>query len=198
VQVVTPQGVYSADRLVVSAGAYGRELLSDLDPPFTVERQVVFWFEPADPDGRYEVERFPIYLYEFATERICYGFPRLARGVKASVLHEGETVADPDRAHRTVGDEEVNTLRQALAEILPDLATAPVREASVCLFTNTPDLNFLVDYHPTHPQVLVSSPCSGHGFKFASAIGEIQAELLTEGRSRFDLAPFRLARFPTT
>lgn len=196
VRVVTPGGAYAADRLVISAGARSRGLLPDLDPPLTVERQVVFWFEPAGQDGRFEAAEFPIYLYEFARGRMCYGFPRLPRGVKAGVMHEGETVADPDQVRRTVGDEEAEPLRGALAGILPDLAGAPVREAAVCFFTNTPDRNFLVDFHPAHPQVLVSSPCSGHGFKFASALGEAQADLLTEGRARFDLAPFRLARFP--
>lgn len=64
----------------------------------------------------------------------------------------------------------------------------------VFIFTNTPDGDFLIDFHPAHPQVLLSSPCSGHGSKFASVIGEIQADLLTAGRMRFDLTPFRLAR----
>ena len=66
----------------------------------------------------------------------------------------------------------------------------------MCLFTNTPDHDFIIDFHPLHPQVLISSPCSGHGFKFASAIGELQAELLTTGNSRFDLSPFRIERWP--
>ena len=65
----------------------------------------------------------------------------------------------------------------------------------MCLFTNTPDHDFIIDFHPQHPQVLVSSPCSGHGFKFASAIGELQADLITSGRTAFDLSPFRIDRW---
>jgi glycine/D-amino acid oxidase-like deaminating enzyme len=69
-----------------------------------------------------------------------------------------------------------------------------VRESATCLFTNTPDHDFIIDFHPEHDRVLISSPCSGHGFKFASAIGELQAELVIDGRSRFALTPFRLDR----
>ena len=86
-------------------------------------------------------------------------------------------------------------MRAALRPVLPDLSAAPVLESDVCLFTNTPDHDFVIDFHPRHPQVLISSPCSGHGFKFASALGELQAALLIDGTSRFDLSPFRLGRF---
>ncbi|HET9636872.1 MAG TPA: hypothetical protein VFP26_13175, partial [Gemmatimonadaceae bacterium] len=66
-----------------------------------------------------------------------------------------------------------------------------------CIFTNTPDHDFVIDFHPAHRNVLISSPCSGHGFKFASAIGEVQADLLTKGEARFDVSPFRINRFRT-
>jgi sarcosine oxidase len=94
-----------------------------------------------------------------------------------------------------VDDGEVEPLRRVLATLVPDVARAPVRESAVCLFTNTPDLHFVIDVHPAHPRVVVSSACSGHGFKFASAIGEIQADLVTTGRARFDLGPFSATRF---
>jgi glycine/D-amino acid oxidase-like deaminating enzyme len=72
---------------------------------------------------------------------------------------------------------------------------APVRERGTCIFTNTPDHDFIIDWHPFHSNVLISSPCSGHGFKFASAIGEVQSDLLLDRRTQFDLTPFRLDRF---
>ncbi|HMI48031.1 MAG TPA: FAD-dependent oxidoreductase, partial [Gemmatimonadaceae bacterium] len=98
---------------------------------------------------------------------------------------------------RAVRDDEVKPLRAALRPVLPALADAPIRESTVCLFANTPDHDFIIDFHPRYPQVLISSPCSGHGFKFASAIGELQADLIVTGKSRFDLAPFRISRWPT-
>jgi len=197
VRIRTGAGTYTAHRLVLAAGAWNTGLARDLQLPLTVERQTVFWLQPSGSPYTYEAERFPIYAYEYKAGHICYGFPRLPRGVKASVMHSGDTARDPDSVERTVNDDEAKPLRAALRPVLPELAEAPVRDRGVCLFTNTPDHDFIIDFHPLLPQVLISSPCSGHGFKFASAIGELQADLLTTGRSRFDLSPFRIGRWPT-
>ena len=195
VRVTTPNGNYFADRLVIAGGAWSAELLRDLQLPLTVERQSVFWLEPDGDADQFDRAQFPIYAHEFKPGSICYGFPRLPRGVKASVMHGGETSEHPDQVRRTIEEREVGPLREALRPILPELAQAPVRETSVCLFTNTPDRDFIVDFHPGYPQVLVSSACSGHGFKFASALGEAHADLLTTGAARFDLSPFRIDRW---
>jgi sarcosine oxidase len=183
---------------VLCAGARIPQLVADARLPLVVERQLLFWLAADAADARFDRAAFPIYLYQYEAESgfsWCYGFPRLPRGIKAAVMHQGEVVGDPDTVRRTVDDAEVAPLRHALAPLLPDLARAPVRESAVCLFTNTPDLHFVIDVHPAHPRVIVSSACSGHGFKFASAIGEIQADLVTAGRSRFDLGAFSATRF---
>ncbi|HST08143.1 MAG TPA: N-methyl-L-tryptophan oxidase [Gemmatimonadaceae bacterium] len=193
IRVRTNAGEYCASRLLLSAGSWNGELAAELELPLTIERQSVFWLEPAGVD--YEPDRFPIYAYEYKPGHICYGFPRLARGVKASVMHSGEIVDRPELVRRDVSDGDLQSLRDALRPVLPELAAAPVRERGTCIFTNTPDHDFIVDWHPQHPNVLVSSPCSGHGFKFASAIGELQADLLTDRPPGFDIAPFRLDRF---
>jgi sarcosine oxidase len=193
VEVTTQFGVYSGARLVLSAGARNPQLLGELDLHLEVERQAVFWLEPgADP--AYESPAMPIWAHEYVPGEICYGFPRLARGVKASVMHSGEIVSDAASVNREVGGSEVEPLRRALATVLPGLAKARVLETDVCLFTNTRDRDFIIDFHPEYPQVLISSACSGHGFKFASAVGETQAELITDGASRFDVSPFRMSR----
>jgi sarcosine oxidase len=194
VRVETTRGRYSARQLVVSAGPWMQTLLSDLELPLSVERQVLVWFEPNTHAEWYAPTRCPIYLWEYAPGRLGYGFPRLAQGVKAAVFHEGDTVRDADAIPRTVAPEEIDRVREALRHLLPDVAAGELRDAKVCPFTNTPDTHFLIDFHPSFSNVLISSPCSGHGFKFASAIGELQADLLIDGRSRFDLAPFRLRR----
>lgn len=195
-EVTTTSARYLADQILITAGAWNRRLVHGLDLPLSIERQSVFWFEPTANVDRYDANRFPIYAHEFKPGTICYGFPRLPRGVKASVMHDGQFVADPDSVDRGVSDVEAEPLRAALRPILPELAGAAIREKGVCLFTNTPDHDFIIDFHPLYPQVLVSSPCSGHGFKFASAIGEVQADLLTRGESGFDFTPFRLSRWP--
>lgn len=195
VRVTTSSGNYLADRLVIAGGAWNGELLSQLHLPLTVERQSVFWLEPDMKAEQYNRAQFPIYAYEYKAGRICYGFPRLPRGVKASVMHDGETSDHPDGVRRTIDGSEAVSLRNALRPVLPELAEATIRESGVCIFTNTPDHDFIVDFHPGYPQVLVSSACSGHGFKFASALGEVHADLLTTGSSRFDLSAFRIDRW---
>jgi len=194
VEVRTTANTYSANRLLLATGAWTAALVPELQLPLSIERQVVFWLEP-DGTREFESARFPIYAYEYKPGHICYGFPRLPRGVKASVMHSGEIATGPDQVRRTVDDNEIQALRDALRPVLPGLATAPVRDSGTCLFTNTPDHDFVIDWHPSHPNVLISSPCSGHGFKFASAIGELQADLLTGVTARLDTAPFRLDRF---
>ena len=195
VRVKTTKGEsISADKLVLSTGARTNRYLNGLKLPLEVERQVVFWLQPDASDSRYDESKFPIWAHEYIPGEICYGFPRLQRGVKASVMHAGETVDDADAVNRAVADDEVDPLRKALAGVLPELSRAAIVESDTCLFTNTPDHNFIIDFHPAHPQVLISSACSGHGYKFASVVGEIQADLVAEGRAEFDLTPFSLGR----
>src|SRR4029079_4041461 len=102
--------------------------------------------------------------------------------------------AHPDSVRRTVGLAEVEAVRGLLERHIPDAAGDHLR-AAVCLYTNTPDGHFLVDRHPRDPRVWIVSPCSGHGFKFASVIGEVVAAEVAARPSGFDLTPFRLARF---
>jgi sarcosine oxidase len=196
VRVKTSANTYTADQLVITAGAWTRNLLRELELPLKVERQAVFWLAPNDGSGNFDRPRLPIYAYQYKAGHICYGFPRLDRGVKASVMHGGETSDSPENVRRVIDEHDLNALRAALKPVLPDLSAAPVRESETCLFTNTPDHDFIIDFHPDHRQVLISSPCSGHGFKFASAIGELQADLMIHGRTSFDLAPFSLSRLP--
>jgi sarcosine oxidase len=196
VRVTTSLGSYSTERLVISGGAWNNELLRDLDLSLQIERQVVFWLDPDSGPDNYRADRFPIFAHEYKPGHICYGFPRLTRGVKASVMHSGEISGSPDDVRRTVDDSEADALRAALEPVLPGLSRAKVLKSTTCIFTNTPDHDFLIDFHPVYPQVLISSPCSGHGFKFSSAIGELQADLLVDGVTRFDISPFRYDRHP--
>ena len=193
--VETKTEKYRADRMVISAGGWTNQVLRDLNLPLKVERQVAFWFEPDESSVSYHTAKFPIFAHEFTPGILCYGFPRLPRGVKASIMHGGELSDSPDDVRRNVDETDIAALRDSLRPVLPALAESRVIGTTTCLFTNTPDTDFIIDFHPAHPRVLISSPCSGHGFKFASAIGEVQADLLTSGRSRFDLSPFSIARF---
>jgi sarcosine oxidase len=195
VRVRAESGTYRAGTLVLTTGAWTHDRTHELDLPLIVERQVLFWLDVDRSRGEYARDRFPIYAHQHAADAFCYGFPRMMRGAKAAIMHHGDTASSPETIRRVVDAREVEPLRAALRSILPELAEAPVKESAVCLFTNTPDHDFLIDWHPQHHRVLISTPCSGHGFKFASSIGEAQAEMVINGRSRLDLSPFRISRF---
>jgi len=192
VEVRTARGRYHASSLVLCAGAWLARLVPELGLPLAVTRQALFWFEPAAHPERFAPERFPIFIWEDEPGRFLYGFPDLGDGIKIARHQEGEA-ADPDRVRRDVAAGEIEAIRAALSRCIPD-AVGRLRETAVCLYTNTPDQHFVVDLHPEHPQVVIASPCSGHGFKFASALGEVLADLATGGAPEFDLGLFRLRR----
>jgi len=188
VRLVSSQGEYRARQLVISSGAWTRQLLPGFDPPLTVERQVLYWFDPAGNARHFQPDRCPIMLWEYQPDRIFYSFPDLGEGVKVARHHQGE-MTDADHIERTVKDQEIDAMRALLQQHMPD-TNSRLRNCAVCMYTDTPDLHFLLDFLPGHPQVLIASPCSGHGFKFSSVLGEIMADLLTNGRAAFDLSLF--------
>jgi sarcosine oxidase len=197
VRVMTAKGQYFAQRLLISAGAWMTQLIPELALPLTVERQALLWFNPISHPEHFAPQNCPIYICEHELNRFIYGFPDLGeaharRGVKVGIHHEGE-MTNPDRIRREVGADDIEAMRVILRRLMPAIDTAP-HASAVCMYTNTPDANFLADFHPNHPQILIASICSGHGFKFSSAFGEILADLLLAGRSRFDLSLFRLQR----
>jgi sarcosine oxidase len=191
--VTTTKGNYRAARLILTVGAWMSTLLRDLHLPLTVKRQVLLWFQPAAAPKNFSPERFPIFILEYGANRQFYGFPDLGNGVKIAIHHQGETAA-PEKLRREVDHEEVDKVRELLRCFIPHVDGVLLNTA-VCMYTNTPDFHFLIDAHPTFPQVLIVSPCSGHGFKFSSAIGEALADLITAGQSFFDLSMFQLKRF---
>jgi sarcosine oxidase len=195
VEVTTAGGTFAAERLVITAGPWIGELLPELDLPLTVERTVAYWFDPLTP-ADFTPELFPIFIHEFAPGRAWYGFADLGDGVKVALHHQGEpTTANAIR--RAVRDDEVAGIRTLVERFLPG-ANGTLRSTAACMYTNTPDEHFIIDLHPEHPAVIIASPCSGHGFKFSIAIGELIADEVMGEQRRFDLTPFRLDRFAQT
>lgn len=189
VRVFTQRGEYRASHLIATAGAWMSALFPDLALPFAIERQTLYWFEPPVAGDLFDPERCPIHLWQFDGRRFFYGFPDLGEGVKVGRHHHGR-IGTLDTVDRDVSAEEVDDIRGLVRRFVPR-ADGALRRSAVCLYTNTPDEHFWIDRHPAHANVLIVSPCSGHGFKFSGVIGEIVADWVTEGGSRFDLSLFR-------
>jgi sarcosine oxidase len=186
-RVETTQGTFEAARLVLSVGSWLPSLLGSPGQIFQVERQFFHWFKPL-----LDASRWPVALWEYRPGGLVYTLPDRADRVKAGIHHEG-TLVDPETVNREPHPEDETRIRSLLAPYQP-AANGSLLDAAVCLYTNTPDHHFVIDWHPTHSNVLLVSPCSGHGFKFSSAIGEVVADLVTGGRSSFDLSPFSVGR----
>jgi sarcosine oxidase len=184
---VTAKEEYDAGRLALCAGAWNPQLVDDDSIALRVERQVMHWFTPARNAELFTPARCPIAMIEYDTDKIFYFVPDSGDGVKAAIHHEGEA-ATADNVRRTVSEEEVARVEGLLKRFLPDAAGSR-RGSATCLYTNTPDGHFLIAPHARHEEVLIVSACSGHGFKFASAVGEAVADLVM-GLSRPDMAPF--------
>lgn len=193
VRVTTDRGVYEAGKLVVSAGAWIGKLVPELRDLAVPERQVLAWTQPLQPD-LFRPERFPVFNL-LVDEGRYYGFPVFGiPGFKVGRYHHRGEVVDPDTMDRECHPEDERLLRAFTERYFP-MAAGPTTALHACMFTNTPDEHFVLDTLPSHPQVVVASPCSGHGFKFASVVGEILADLAIDSTTRHDISAHRLARF---
>jgi sarcosine oxidase len=191
VRIVTDRDAIDAGTVVVAAGAWAKSLLPAL--PLRATREVTAWFEPKDA-ALFSPGRFPVFILE-SRHGMHYGIPvHDGVGVKIAKHHHRDETVDPDAYDRTVRPNDEALIRAALADYIPP-ANGRILAAKTCLYTMTPDGDFIIDRLPNAENVIVASPCSGHGFKFAPVIGEILADLTMEDRTRHDISRFRLARF---
>jgi sarcosine oxidase len=193
VRVTTARGTYEAERLILSTGAWIGDHVPELTRLAVAERQVLGWFQPLKP-APFALGAFPVSIVETRFGS-CYQFPVFGvPGFKIGLYNHLKESGHADALSREPTRADEDALRAVVREVFPD-ADGPTLALRCCLFTNTPDEHFVVDTLPGLPQVIVASPCSGHGFKFASVMGEVLADLATTGHSMHDLSLFRLARF---
>ncbi len=195
VRVETERGSYEAERLVVSAGAWAGELLAGLGLPLEVTRQILFWFRPEGGVEAYAPELVPIWIYEPDDGNMFYSFPAVdgEDSVKAAFFRVDGKPADPETMDREVHDEEVEFIRGYLARHVPSM-NGDLVAAKTCMYTNTPDEHFVISTHPDHPQISIAAGFSGHGYKFCSVVGEILADLATDGKTEHPIDIFSPAR----
>lgn len=198
VRVRSSRGWYEARHLVITAGPWTAGILSDLRLPLAVERQVLYWFDPVGGIDPFLPDRFPIFIYEATDGLVPYGLPAVngaAGGAKVSVYRlPHPSICTPRAIEREILRGEIESMRNALSVIIPSLNGRFIKGVT-CMYTNTPDKHFIIDTHPTEPQVAIAAGFSGHGYKFCSVVGEILADLVETGRTRHEIAPFRHSRF---
>ena len=193
VRVRTERDTYTAQRLVVSAGAWASTLVPELTSIVQPERQVMGWFQPNDP-AMFQPATFPVFNL-MAEEGRYYGLPVYGvPGLKVGRYHHLEESIHPDTMDREPNQRDEETLRVLLRRYFPK-ADGPTMALKTCIFTNTTDEHFVIDLHPEAPQVVLATGFSGHGFKFCSVMGEVLADLAQDGSSQHDLSLFRLDRF---
>ena len=196
VRVTTNKGEYQAERIVLAAGSWLLDLLAP-EHRFGLEvyRQVIYWFE-VDDLAAFTERNFPFLIWIGDTMADYFSaFPVMRDGIQG-VKVLTEQYSQTTTAHavdRAVKPEEIAHLLSLTLARLNGVREKLI-DAGVCLYTVTPDEHFILDFHPESARVVVASPCSGHGFKHAAAVGETVAELALNGRSILDISHFSLAR----
>lgn len=178
VRVTTANGVYEADQVIVTAGAWASKLLNDLSLPLEVTRKPVMWFQVDDRE-RFSAEAFPAFIADTGLDHF-YGLPAHGEDSIKIGNHSDHHVVDPDTLHRSVEPSDLGAtmkafMRSYMVGVRPELTAS-----SMCMYTMTPDENFIIDRHPDQERVTLAAGFSGHGYKFAPVVGEHLADLATK------------------
>jgi len=182
VVVTTERGAYCARSLIITAGAWAPLLLKELGVPFEVRRKPLFWFATREPS--YSASNgCPCFFFE-TQKGLFYGVPGIDDfGVKAAEHTGGDPVENPLGVDRGLHPEDQSRVEEFLGAHLPGVSHTRTQH-TVCLYTMTPDAHFVVDRHPANENVAFAAGLSGHGFKFAPALGEALTDLVLEGKTQ--------------
>lgn len=192
VEVTTNKGKYTAGKVVITAGPWATKLLGRTGAPLRVMRQVMLWFGTSKPEV-FRRDRFPVFIADVAGGAF-YGMPMIdSVGVKVAQHYGAPELAAVEKIDRSVRPEDETGPRAFLKHHLP-AANGPLRQAKTCIYTLSPDRHFIIDRHPDSDRIIFATGFSGHGFKFASVIGEILADMLDE-KTTAGIEMFRRDRF---
>lgn len=200
VHVDTDKNNYTADRIIFTAGAWTKKIVSSLPAELIVTRQIIAWVKPKQWE-KFMIGNFPCWFMNEDNGNLFYGFPILSPkdfagpvGLKLAHHKPGDPT-DPDNINRAFKPGEEQILIDVLNKYFPG-AAENVLTLKTCMYNNSADADFIIDFIPdTDCRAVVATGFSGHGFKFASAVGEIIADLATKGKSDMPLDFLRLDRF---
>ncbi|EAS04725.1 FAD-dependent oxidoreductase (macronuclear) [Tetrahymena thermophila SB210] len=195
IEVNTSKGLFVSKQLIISAGLWGNDFLKELNLPLIIQKQSVAWFENDDSDKK--LGQLPCYLVEYEKDKQVYGFPNaLNTGVKVGLHKEGPTFKISDEINYDQDPAFYDRIRQKISPFIPSISQSKIAKQAVCFYTLTPDGHFIIDFHPQNDNIVILSPCSGHGFKFCSVIGQMAVELLLTKSNPYTY--FKISRFNPT
>lgn len=187
--ITSDLGTYLTKKLVISAGAWIKQFVPQLSSIATPIRQVVAWYRPKESFA-IAPDRMTGFLRDDGGPEPYFGFPGVVPdGVKVGLHCHFREPLDPDQPNADIGPKDTDVLDDFMARRLP-LAAGARANAVTCRYTMLPSSDFLIDFMPDDKDVVVCSACSGHGFKFASVIGEVLTDLALDGETQLSLAPF--------
>ena len=191
VEIVAGGAAYHAEKLVIAAGAWTNRLLAHLDVEFPLEvtQEQVVYLEPLDPIA-FHPSRFPIWIW--MNEPSFYGFPIFGEPAVKVAWDRCEIVTDPDRRTFDPRADVNEAITDFVASHIP-AAAGGIHLAKTCLYTLTPDRDFVVDLVPGC-QNIFTAVGAGHAFKFASLIGRVLVDLALTGETNVDISPFAADR----
>jgi len=193
VEIKTDKGLYTAQKCIIATGPWMNKLIPEINLPLQTTRQVLYWYDIDKTNINYpSPENFPVFIWNTVSGKHFYGFPDIGNGFKIAFHDKGEE-CDPDHLNRNISIEEIEEMNQIIKSHFH--FSARFNNAVTCIYTNTPDDHFIIDYHPDYNNIIIASPCSGHGFKFSSVIGKILADKALGNSIEFDLSPFELKKF---
>lgn len=196
IEIITEKNRYQASKLIISVGGWTNKLLGyfNLQLPLQVSQEQTVYFRPLANQKLFTKETFPIWINY--RENIVYGIPALNETAVKVGFHHNGLYLDIDDYHQEIQQEVTERLRDYLKEYIPDLA-GEAFGASTCIYTNTPDHDFIVDLLPGYENIAIAAGFSGHGFKFSIGIGQALADLITKGKTQMKIGHLNIKRFLT-
>jgi sarcosine oxidase len=195
-EVRTTKATYTCDKLIVTAGPYVKNLMKQLglDVPYTIELNQGHWFKVDQPE-MFTPDKFPVFIMRYDADPMggMYGFPTFRRpGIKVSVHHSNQyiNIEEYDMIPR---EETTQRVWNWVKEFIPG-AASEVLDVGTCPYDFPPDEHFVISLHPQYRDIAMAN-MAGHGYKFASLVGEILAQLAINGKSEYDLTGFGVDRF---
>jgi len=195
VEVKTDQQTFRAERLIIAAGPYASDCLGQYRLPLQVLRKHLYWFPSTDD---YQQQHgFPCFFYDTG-QSTFYGFPNMpGSGLKVAQHSGGEMIRSASHSPHPQNAVDLAQVESFLKSYLPGVVRVPSSWQG-CFYTMTPDQHFIVDRLPDNYPVIVVAGLSGHGFKFASVLGELAAELAMDRTPVCSTQFLELARFQNT